>query len=102
MSKNTVRVRVELKLHHSNPSYDEREMAFRRMFAAFKKQCSDSGVLHEYKQHESYESKSRKRRRKKNESELQRLKAKLKENFTQGKPQGKPQSQSSGKPRRPH
>lgn len=89
--KNAVRVRVELRLNHPHPSYEEREIAFKRMFTAFKKQCSDSGVLHSYKQHESFESKSRKRRRKQKESELQRLKSKLKENFTeQGKPQGKP------------
>lgn len=80
---NAVRVRVELKLYNPHPSYDEREIAFKRMFTAFKKQCSDSGVLHSYKQHETFESKSRKRRRKRRESELQRLKAKLKENFTE-------------------
>ena len=79
---NAVRVRVELKLNNSHPSYDEREVAFKRMFTAFKKQCSDSGVLHAYKQHETFESKSRKRRRKERESELQRLKSKLKENFS--------------------
>lgn len=79
---NAVRVRVELKQYNPHPSYDEREMAFKRMFTAFKKQCEDSGVLHTYKQYKSFESKSRKRRRKQRESELQRLKAKLRENFS--------------------
>jgi len=80
---NAVRVRVELKIHNPHPSYEEREIAFKKMFTAFKKACTDSGVLHSYKQHEAFESKSRKCRRKKRESELQRLKAKLKENFTE-------------------
>ncbi len=78
---NVVRVRVELRQWH-----DDRDTAFKKMFTAFKRACTDNGVMHAYKQHESYESKSRKRRRKKRESEIQRLKAKLKENFM---PQGK-------------
>lgn len=72
---NAVRVRVELR-----QSYDSND-AFRRMFAVFKKQCIDVGVMQSYKQHATFESKSRKRRRKKKEAELMQLKTKLKENF---------------------
>jgi len=78
---NAVRVRVELR-ESRHADYDDREIAFKRMFTAFKKKCSEAGVMHAYKQHEHYESKSRKRRRKRRESEVQRLKAKLRENFT--------------------
>jgi ribosomal protein S21 len=78
---NAVRVRVELR-ENRHADHDERDSAFKRMFTAFKKQCSEAGVMHAYKQHETFESRSRKRRRKKRESEVQRLKAKLKENFT--------------------
>lgn len=75
------RVRVELRHYNPNASADERDSGFRQMFKAFKKQMSDSGVLHTYKQHETFESRSRKRRRKDREAEVQRLKNKLKENF---------------------
>jgi ribosomal protein S21 len=75
---NAVRVRVEVK----NYGFEERDHSFKRLFTAFKKACSESSVMHECKQHETYESKSRKRRRKKRESEIQRLKSKLRENFT--------------------
>lgn len=74
-------VRVELRDLHPNCSREERENAFRRMHATFKKAVTDAGVLHDYKEHEFYESESRKKRKKKREAELQRLKLKLRENF---------------------
>lgn len=74
-------VRVEMRDLHPNCSREERESAFRRMFATFKKAVTDAGVLHDYKEHEHYESESRKKRKKKREAELQRLKLKLRENF---------------------
>jgi ribosomal protein S21 len=78
MSKrNVTRVRVEI-----NPK-DDPEVAFRRMFGAFRIACTDAGIMHTYKQHETYESKTRKKRRKKREAELVRMKQKLRENFLQ-------------------
>lgn len=78
MSKrNVTRVRVE-----ANPK-DDPEVAFKRMFIAFKIACTDAGVMHTYKQHETYESKARKKRRKRREAELARMKQKLRENFLQ-------------------
>ena len=74
-----VRVRVEI-----NPKEDDREIAFRKMFAAFKKSCAEAGVMHAFKQHETFESKSRKKRRKSREAEIARIKTKLRENFVYG------------------
>lgn len=76
-----VRARAELRDLPGNASYQDREYAFRKMFTAFKKACTEAGVLHHYKQHEYYESPGEKKRRKKRESDVQRLKAKLRENF---------------------
>lgn len=75
--KNVTRVRVE-----ANPK-DDPEVAFKRMFVNFKISCVDAGIMNTYKQHETYESKTRKKRRKKRESELARMKNKLRENFMQ-------------------
>jgi ribosomal protein S21 len=77
---NVVRVRIDV-----SPKEEDRDVAFRKMFTLFKKICADTGVIHTYKEHESFESKSRKKRRKSRESEIARMKAKLKENFLQGK-----------------
>jgi len=82
---NLVRVRTELKPLPSNASAEERDVAFRILFRTFKKACIDGGVLHNCKEHESFESNARKRRRKKRESEIGRLKAKIRDNFLQGK-----------------
>jgi ribosomal protein S21 len=78
MSKrNVARVRVEV-----NPK-DDPEVAFKRMFIAFKIACTDAGIMHTYKQHETFESKTRKKRRKQRDAEIARMKNKLRENFLQ-------------------
>lgn len=79
------RVRVELRNLPPTASREDREMAFRKMHTAFKKAVTEAGVLHQYKQHEFYESPSEKKRRQKRESDLQKLKAKLRESFPQKK-----------------
>ncbi len=79
MAKNVARVRVEI-----NPK-DDPEFAFRKMQIAFRNACTDAGILNAYRQHETYESKSRKKRRKVRESEIAQMKAKLRQNLTQGK-----------------
>ena len=79
-------VRVELKNPVSHfAGKEEREREFKKLFTLFKKQCAEAGVLQSCKQHESFESNSRKRRRKKRAAELARLKDKLKENFYERK-----------------
>jgi ribosomal protein S21 len=62
--------RVELRDLPYNASWQEREVAF-----------AEAGILHDFKEHESYESPGQKRRRKNKESDNQRLKVKLRENF---------------------
>jgi len=74
---NLVRVRVE------STSKDDSDGAFKRLFTAFKNACKDAGIQHAYKQHQTYESKSRKKRRKQRESDIARLKNKLRANFQQ-------------------
>lgn len=76
---NAVRVRVELR------QKDGRERDFSVMFTKFKKTCAEAKIMHSYKEHEAYESKSRKRRRKKREAKAALLKNKLRENFIQSK-----------------
>lgn len=75
------RVKVVMRDLPANASYQDRDIAFRKLFSAFKKAVADAGVLHQYKRHEYYESPGERRRRKKRESELQLLKAKLREKF---------------------
>jgi len=79
------RVRVELKELPGNASQQDRDFAFKRMFSIFKKAVAEAGIMHAYKQHEYYESKSEKRRRKRREAEVQCLKAKLREHFPEKK-----------------
>jgi ribosomal protein S21 len=80
-----VRAKAELKDLPYNASYDERWSAFKKMLSAFNKSCSANGVQHEHKKHEHYESPGEKKRRKSRESDVNRLKSKLKENFPEKK-----------------
>ena len=75
---NLARVKVEV-----NPKDEDREIAFRKLMTNFRNACKDVGIMHAYKQHEHYESESRKKRRKLRENEIGRIKNKLKENFLQ-------------------
>lgn len=79
MSKNIARIRVEV-----NPKEEDRGVAFKRMFMAFKSLYKEDGIARAFRQHETYESKSRKKRRKRREAESLRLKMLLKENILQG------------------
>lgn len=73
--------RVELRDLSPNPSWYEREIAFKKMHTAFKKQVAEAGILHRYKELEYYESPGQSRRRKRREAENQRMKERLRENF---------------------
>jgi ribosomal protein S21 len=61
---NIARVRVDLKNKHRDP-----ERNFREMFADFKRRVNTSGIMHDYKEHQYFESKSGKKRRKKKEAQ---------------------------------
>jgi ribosomal protein S21 len=74
---NVARIRVEI-----DPKIEDREQAFRKMFSTFNGLCMDVGIKQTCKQYETYESESAKKRRKKREAEIQRFKARLRENFT--------------------
>jgi ribosomal protein S21 len=76
-----IRARVVMRDLPHNASRQDKEIAFKKLLSAFNKAVAEARVLHEYKKHEYYESPSEKRRRKKRESELQKLRAKLSENF---------------------
>jgi ribosomal protein S21 len=75
-------IRVELKDLSPNASYDERDRAFKIMFANFKKQVNDAGIISEYKQRQYYESPSEKRKRKIKESKIENQKEKIRGYFT--------------------
>lgn len=88
--------KVELRDLPSNPSWYEREIAFKKMFTAFKKAVAEAGILHDYKEREYYETEGQLRRRKRREAENQRLKEKLRENFPERK---KPKKDKKAKPK---
>lgn len=74
---NVARIRVNI-----DPKIEDREQAFKKMFNMFNGMCMDVGIKQICKQYETYESKSAKKRRKKREAEIQRFKARLRENFS--------------------
>jgi ribosomal protein S21 len=82
-----VRIRVECKNLPANASRDEKERAFKIMFATFKRHVNESGILTRYKEVQYFESKGEKRRRKKRASdnlrrkETNKLKTRLREHF---------------------
>lgn len=61
---NIVRVRAELKNKYSDPHKN-----FKDMLQDFKRKVSNAGILHDYKEHQYYESKSEKKRKKRKEAE---------------------------------
>lgn len=63
---NAVRARVELRpSRHKSP-----EEQFREMLHVFKRRCNEADIMHKYKEHEFFESKSAKKRKKKRDAEL--------------------------------
>lgn len=60
---NIVRIRVEIKKKYSDPHKN-----FKEMFQEFKGRVNKSGILHDFKDHQYYESKSEKNRRKRRDA----------------------------------
>jgi ribosomal protein S21 len=82
-------VRVEAKPMPANASQDQKDRAFKAMFAHFKREVNDLGVLTEYGLKSTFESRGQKLRRKKKERELRmakegQLQSRLREHFGQG------------------
>jgi ribosomal protein S21 len=73
--------RTELKDLPHNATPQEQLIAFKKMFASFKKKVAEAGILHQCKQREAYESPGEKRRRKRKEAANNLMKSKLRENF---------------------
>ena len=59
--------------------YQDRDVALKKLWAAFKKARAEACIDHDMRRHESYEKPGERRRRERRQSA--RLKAKLKENF---------------------
>lgn len=76
---NTARVRVELKDKYNDP-----EKNFREMFQEFKRQVSNAGILHDYKNHQEFESPSEKKRKKRREATKKRQQENLTEKILSG------------------
>jgi ribosomal protein S21 len=68
----TAHVRVEAKPVHPNASFEQKERAFRAMFSAFKRKVNDAGILTEYNERSTFESKGQKLRRKRKEAKNRR------------------------------
>lgn len=61
---NAVRVRVDLRpSKHKSPEED-----FKEMLHVFKRRCNEANILHDFKEHEFFVSKSEKKRKKKKEA----------------------------------
>ena len=69
--------RVELREHGG--SWHDKDVAFKKMFAAFQKLVADAGIVQRCKQSRYYESKGEKRRRKRKEI----INEKLRNNFSE-------------------
>ena len=71
--------RVEARDLGPNATWHEREVAFTKLFKAFKRKVDEAKILRDYKSHEFYESPGEKRRRKKREAQNQRFKSESKQ-----------------------
>lgn len=76
---NKARVRVELKDKYNDPDKN-----FREMFQEFKRQVSNAGILHDYKNHQEFQSPSEKKRKKVRESIKKREQDALSEKIMRG------------------
>lgn len=76
---NKARVRVELKDKYNDPDKN-----FREMFQEFKRQVSNAGILHDYKNHQEFQSPSEKKRKKLREAIKKREQDALSEKIMRG------------------
>lgn len=81
---NVVNVRVEAKTFKGD--FYDRDKAFKIMFNDFKRKVSDAGIMTDYKNHQTYESKSRKDRQKRREIVARMQMEDLEQKIKAGKP----------------
>ena len=70
-------IRVDARPLSRNATDEDKDRAFKGMYAAFKRLVNETGILTEYNRKQSFESKGQKRRRKKKESALARMKQEM-------------------------
>lgn len=75
---NKARVKVESKYVPSGASQHEKDQAFKAMMVAFRKKCNEYDIAKLYREHESFESKSRRKRRKRREAMNERHRDEMK------------------------
>ena len=74
---NVTRAKVELR-----PSkYKSQDEQFKEMLHVFKRRCNEANILHAYKEHEFFVSKSEKNRKKKREAEAKAKKERQEQNM---------------------
>ena len=81
---NKVNVRVELKKKYPDRDVSVNNRNFKEMMQTFRKLVNNSGVMHEYKEHQTFESKSEKRRKKRKEARKKRRMEMLEEKILRG------------------
>lgn len=81
---NAVRCRVDLKMFGRHAQDWDRDKAFRIMFQEFKHRCSEAGIMHQIKENQFYESKSRKQRKKLRETINRRKQDEIEEKLRKG------------------
>lgn len=64
---NRARVRVELKRKYNDPQRN-----FKELLREFKRRVSNAGIMHDFKEHQFYESPSEKKRKKNKEADKKR------------------------------
>ena len=76
---NAARVLVELRHKYNDP-----EKNFKEMFHEFKRQVNNSGIMHDYKAHQEFQSPSEKKRKKKREAVKKQRQEQLTEKIIAG------------------
>lgn len=79
-----VRCRVDLKMFGRHAQEWDREKAFRILLNEFRHRCSDAGIMHDIKDRQFFESKSRKQRKKLRDTINRRKQDEIEEKIRRG------------------
>lgn len=69
---------------YNKKNYNDEYRNFKDMLTEFKRRVSSAGILHEYKEHQFYESKSEKKRKKRREAAAKQRNEMLEEKILAG------------------